>query len=210
MLRKSTTGLCVFLCYSNFSEFRLIKPVKEASTYVITLTNIIPTPQYDIIDFQLTENRIWTLWCNSEGDSNISTFPLNLNAMTNWVSTALEPYGNQLSLEMEAGMDPKQIYSNYIFHSGKFQTHTVFKALMMYCRTHNYMDPYIPMNILKERVCFSIDQDVQNEIATYNLSNRDYLEISSRLWEKFCFCCVSHGSESTDWDLTWNLVIFWV
>lgn len=196
MLRKSTTGLCVFLCYSTFSEFRLIKPNKDSSSYSISLTDVIPTPQYDIIDFQLTENRIWTLWCNSEGDSNISTFPLNLNSITNWVTTALEPFGSQLSLEMESGLDPKQVYCNYIFHSGKFQTHTIFKALMMYCRTHNYMDPCIPMNILKERVCYAIDQDVQNEIASYNFSNRDYLEISSRLWEKFYFSCEQYHMEA--------------
>uniref|UniRef100_A0A336M2C2 CSON008359 protein n=2 Tax=Culicoides sonorensis TaxID=179676 RepID=A0A336M2C2_CULSO len=196
LLRKSPNGLSVFLCYSNYSEFRLLKPVKDGSNYTITLTNIIPTPQYDIIDFQLTEHRIWTLWCNSEGDSNISTFPLNLNTMTNWISTALEPYGNQLSPDIESGRDPKQVYSNYIFHSGRFQTYTIFKALMMYCRTHNYMDPYIPMNVLKERVCFAIDQDVQNEIETCNLSNRDYLEISSRLWEKFYFCCEQYHMEA--------------
>lgn len=197
LLRKSSNGLCVFLCYSKFSEFRLLKCIKDSSAnHTILLTNIIPTPQYDIIDFQLNENRIWALWCNSEGDSSISIFPLNLDAMTNWVSTTLEPFASSASLVSEPGMDPKHVYSNYIFHSGRLKTYTVFKALMMYCRTANFMDPYIPMSLLKERTCYSIDNDVQNEIKMNNLTSRDYQEISSRLWEKFYFCCEQYHMEA--------------
>lgn len=199
LLRQSPAhGLCVFLCYSKFSEFRLLKPQStsnDSSGYSIVLSNIIPMPQYDIIDYQLTSDRIWALWCNTDGESNISTFPLNLNSMTSWMTCELLS-GQQSFIKELTAMDSKQIFSYYIFHSGRFQTFTIFKALMVCSRNANYVNPYLPMNELKERVLAACDADVQNEIIMNNLTAKDYHEIAHRLWEKFYFCCEQYHLEA--------------
>lgn len=199
LLRKTSFGgLCVFLCYSKFSEFRLLKTTgssNNSSGYSIALANIIPMPQYDIIDFQLTANRIWALWCNTEGESNISTFPLNLNTMTSWMTCELLS-GQQSYVKELTAMDPKQVFSYYIFHSGRFQTFTIFKALMVCSRNANFVNPYLPMNELKERVLAACDADIQHEIIVNNLSPKDYHEVAHRLWEKFYFCCEQYHLEA--------------
>lgn len=45
------------------------------------------------------------------------------------------------------------------------------------------------MNLLKEHVCQAIEDELQNEVKDFDVSDDDYLEISTRLWERFYSCC---------------------
>jgi Nucleoporin Nup120/160 len=133
ILKRSTTSttLCVFLSYTNSSEFQLFKPTWDgANTYSIVHTNLITAPQYDLVDFELTDQKLWGLWCNSEGDMHISAYSLEPVSMDCWRTAILEGIsGKQRTIEAE--MDAKHIYCSTIFRPGKFQSSTISKALMV-------------------------------------------------------------------------------
>lgn len=44
-------------------------------------------------------------------------------------------------------------------------------------------------HVLKDYVCQCIESEIQNEIKDYDITDDEYLEISSRLWERFYSCC---------------------
>lgn len=101
-----------------------------ATIYSIVPTNLITAPQFDLIDFQLSDQKLWGLWCNSEGDIHISAYSLDPLMMECWRTAILEGISGKRRT-VEAEMDAKHIYCSNIFRPGKFQSSTISKALMV-------------------------------------------------------------------------------
>lgn len=132
MRRASPTTLCVFLCYATGSEFVTIQTSFDGvSNYMMTRTNLIAASEYDLVDFEINESRIWGLWCNSQVEFNISSISLQPEHGVSWTSAALEPPQDRFTLSGEQAMDPKQAYCSFIFHPGKFQKSVISKALVV-------------------------------------------------------------------------------
>lgn len=190
LLRKSSAAtLCAFLCYSTGSEFVTIQTTNIGTNYSMTRTNMIPAPQYDLVDFEINDSRIWGLWCNSQGFFNVSSFSLTPGNGFNWITAALEPPPDRYSIPVERGVDPREAFCSYIFHPGKFQRNVIAKALTMFRRLNISSDMESPMTVLKDRVCQAVENEIQNEIKEFELSEEEFLEVSSRLWERFYSCC---------------------
>ena len=121
----------MFLSYGNGSEFQLFKPTWDvANSFTIVPTNLITAPHYDLVDFELTDQKLWGLWCNSEGDMHISAYTFEPFSTECWRTAVLEGIsGKRRSVEVE--MDAKHIYCSNIFRPGKFQASTISKALMV-------------------------------------------------------------------------------
>lgn len=133
ILKKSTTSstLCVFLSYGNGSEFQLFKPTWDGgNTFAIVPANLVTAPQYDLVDFELTDEKLWGLWCNSEGDMHISAYVFEPISKECWRTAVLEGISRKRRT-VEAEMDAKHIYCSNIFRPGKFQATTISKALMV-------------------------------------------------------------------------------
>lgn len=133
ILKKSTASnsLCVFLSYTNTSQFQLFQPVWDGSSaYSIAPTLAINAPQFDLVDFEMTNEKIWGLWCNSEGDMHISAYKLEGDENECWRTAILEGISGKRRT-VEAEMDAKHIYCSNIFRPGKFQSSTISKALMV-------------------------------------------------------------------------------
>lgn len=92
-------------------------------------TSTIMAPHYDLIDFDITDTKIWGVWCNTEGSTHISTCLLDPEKEQLWTKSALELTGKILSLTEG---DPESIYCAYIFQPGRFQIETMIKALTVY------------------------------------------------------------------------------
>lgn len=45
------------------------------------------------------------------------------------------------------------------------------------------------MLMLKEHVCQAVEDELQNEVKDFEVTDEEYLEISTRLWERFYSCC---------------------
>lgn len=131
--------ICAFLCHSMGSEFVTIQTNWDGSSnYSLVRVHFIPGPQYDLVDFEINDYRIWGLWCNSQGEFNVSSYSLTPNIT--WISAILESPPDRYSVTVEHGMDPRQTYCSYIFHPGKFQRNVIAKALVVRKVTHAFIN----------------------------------------------------------------------
>jgi len=67
----------------------------------------------------------------------------------------------------------------------------------MFRRSNIYPDTNLPITILKDRVCQAVETEIQNEIKDYELNDEEYIEISTRFWEKFYSCCEQYHLKAT-------------
>ena len=109
-----------------------MKPTWDGgNSFGLVQTDTITAPQFDLVDFELSDQKLWGLWCNSDGDMHISAYLLSPNSMDCWRTAILEGVSGKIRRSVETEMDPKHSYCNYIFYPGKFQSITISKALMV-------------------------------------------------------------------------------
>lgn len=120
--------LCAFLCNSKGSEFVTIRISKDDTSIALQQINVIPSPEFDLIEFDVNAKRIWGLWCNSQGEFNVSSYSLVSNGGYNWSSAGLEILPER---KIEPGSDPRQAYCSYIFYPGRFQREVIDRALVV-------------------------------------------------------------------------------
>lgn len=120
--------LCAFLCNAKGSEFVTIQVVNDGLSITLQQINVIPSPEFDLIEFDVNAKRIWGLWCNSQGEFNVSSYSLISNGGYNWSSAGLEILPER---KIEPGSDPRQAYCSYIFYPGRFQREVIDRALIV-------------------------------------------------------------------------------
>lgn len=59
----------------------------------------------------------------------------------------------------------------------------------MFRRSNILSDPNVSMAVLKDRVCHAVETEIQNEINDFEITDEEYIEISSKFWEHFYSCC---------------------
>lgn len=192
-LRKiSEENFCLFLSHGVQAEFICVSIVADANeaSGINLVQNSVAAPQMDLVDFDATSSHIWALWSNAEGDFHVSAIYLGSNNAIKWVSAALEPPPDRYCLSMEQGVDPRETYCSYIFHPGRFDRNVIAKALYMFRRVNMQFDvKQLSMSVLKEQVCQAIEDEIQNELKDFVVTDEEYLEISTRLWDRFYSCC---------------------
>ncbi|XP_055713609.1 nuclear pore complex protein Nup160 homolog [Phlebotomus papatasi] len=184
--------ICAFMSYTSGCEFVIISILPDplgGTNHSLNLINIILAPNYDLVDYQLTENRIWGLFCNSEGEYKVSSVSLVPGNGVNWVSAGLESLPDRFSVQMEMTTDARQAYCSYIFQPGRFQRSIIAKALVTFRRSNILPDTNYPINLLKDRVCNAVATEIENEIRGLELPDEEYIEISLQFWERFYSCC---------------------
>uniref|UniRef100_A0A182M1D3 Nucleoporin Nup120/160 beta-propeller domain-containing protein n=1 Tax=Anopheles culicifacies TaxID=139723 RepID=A0A182M1D3_9DIPT len=85
----------------------------------------ILAPNYDLIDFKLCDERLWTLWYNAEGETQALFYELRMKdtgdlAPNVWSPIILENISDKEHSVLEDGVDLKDVYCNRIFQSGRF------------------------------------------------------------------------------------------
>ncbi|XP_017110346.1 nuclear pore complex protein Nup160 homolog [Drosophila elegans] len=192
-LRKiSDQNFCLFISHDNLAEFICvsIKPDADEASGLNLVQNSVAAPQMNLVDFDATSTHIWALWSNAEGDFHVSAIYLGSNNSIKWVSAALEPPPDRYCLTMEQGVDPRESYCSYIFHPGRFDRNVIAKALYMFRRVNLQFDvKQLSMSVLKEQVCQAVEDEIQNELKDFVVTDEEYLEISTRLWDRFYSCC---------------------
>uniref|UniRef100_W8B7B0 Nuclear pore complex protein Nup160 n=1 Tax=Ceratitis capitata TaxID=7213 RepID=W8B7B0_CERCA len=201
VLRKiNDTSVCAFLSHSNRSEFLCIDiHIDEATSAGLSLSyrKSIPAPLLDLADFAVTESRIWALWTNAEGEFSISNYPLIRFLGMSWSLAALEPPPDRYCIGNEHSSDPREAYCNYIFQRGKFEREVIAKALFMFRRTNlRFESKHCTLPVLKDQVCQAVEDEIQNEVKEFDVTDEDYLEIATRQWERFYSCCEQYHLKS--------------
>lgn len=66
----------------------------------------------------------------------------------------------------------------------------------MFNRSFTHSGASISTAALKRHVCSYIDGELQNERKQQNISDEEFVELSSNLWEKFYMCCSQYNFEA--------------
>lgn len=67
----------------------------------------------------------------------------------------------------------------------------------MFRRSNMLSDPNVPISVLKDRVCYAIEQEIQNELKDYDVTDDLYIETSFKYWERFYSCCEQYHVKSS-------------
>lgn len=127
LLRKASSDvLCAYLCNSGGSEFVLVRMQPDQNGLTLQKVDVVPAPKFDLIEFDVNTRRIWGLWCNSQGEFNVSSYAFQSNSSCAWSSAGLETLPER---KIEAACDPRHAYCSYIFYPGRFQRDVIDRAL---------------------------------------------------------------------------------
>lgn len=66
----------------------------------------------------------------------------------------------------------------------------------MFRRSNMLSDPNVSLAVLKDRVCYAVEQEVQNELKDIDVTDEVYIETSFNLWERFYSCCEQYHIKS--------------
>lgn len=67
----------------------------------------------------------------------------------------------------------------------------------MFRRSSVLSDVNVPLSALKDRVCYAVDQEVQNELKDFDVTDEMYIETSFKAWERFYSCCEQYHIKAT-------------
>lgn len=68
--------------------------------------------------------------------------------------------------------------------------------MQMFRRSTILADATVPLAVLKERVCVAVETEIQNEISDFDITDEEYIDISSKFWERFYSCCEQYHCKS--------------
>ncbi|XP_035920062.1 nuclear pore complex protein Nup160 homolog [Anopheles stephensi] len=219
ILRSSQSLVALYFSFQTFSEFVIIRPDVSVDSAGGTISAVILkkmctvlAPNYDLIDFKLCDKRLWTLWCNAEGESQALVYELSPNdygdTLQNnvWSPIILENISDKEHSALEVGVDLKDVYCNRIFQSGCFPDKVIRKSLTMFNRNTASIPTStgaVNYNMLrlKRYALTCIESQLQQECTTMRqngpLDNDQIQEISNGLWEKLYLYCVQYRYESS-------------
>lgn len=218
ILRSSRSLVALYFSFQTFSEFVLIRPEVSMdsaggtiSTVVLKKMCTVLAPNYDLIDFKICDERLWTLWCNAEGETQALVYELSPKdsgemVQNVWSPIILENISDKEPSALEVGIDLKDVYCNRIFQSGSFPDKVIRKSLTMFNRntagiTTGTSASNYNMLRLKRYALTCIESQLQQECTTMRqngpLDNDQIQEISNGLWEKFYLYCVQYRYESS-------------
>lgn len=66
----------------------------------------------------------------------------------------------------------------------------------MFRRSNILSDPNVPLSVLRDRVCYAVEQEVQNELKDYDVTDELYIDTSFKYWERFYSCCEQYHVKS--------------
>lgn len=67
----------------------------------------------------------------------------------------------------------------------------------MFRRSNVLSDPNVSFSALKDRVCYAVEQEVQNELKDFDVTDDLYIETSFKAWERFFSCCEQYHIKAT-------------
>lgn len=69
--------------------------------------------------------------------------------------------------------------------------------MQMFRRSNVLSDPNVSFTALKDRVCYAVEQEVQNELKDFDVTDDLYIETSFKAWERFFSCCEQYHIKAT-------------
>ncbi|XP_049540896.1 nuclear pore complex protein Nup160 homolog isoform X1 [Anopheles darlingi] len=211
VLRGSNSLVALYFSFQTFSEFIILRPEGTKDSLVLRNAGTIMAPNFDLIDFKLTDRWLWALWCNAEGEMQTLAYALTADERLAekdanvWLPVVLENATESELPVVDAGTDMRDLYCNRIFHSGLFPDKVIRKTLTMFNRNLAGVvtggATGSTMVRLKRYVLACIESQLQQERSNIRqntpLDDEQLLELSNGLWEKFYLYCTQYSYESS-------------
>ena len=209
LLRKVIDGsdggvaFAAFLCFSDHSQFCVVKPVRTDGQFTLKHVATIYSPEYDLIDFAVTPfGRIVALWTNPDGIPLLryAKFSHTKGEKTGWHEVILEgpPEPTVVPSGGSSKRDPRQCYVKQLFYPGRFSIETLTKTLNIYKRSTDLagggssLGDQMTLQKLKEDICAAVEVEIQNQISEYEISDEDHIAISHAAWARFYSCAIQY------------------
>lgn len=68
----------------------------------------------------------------------------------------------------------------------------------MFGRSNVLSNPTVTLAALKDRVCYAVEQEVQNELTSFDVTDDLYIETSFKAWDRFFSCCEQYHLKATE------------
>lgn len=191
--------VAVYISLPELSQFCIFQTVISGGQYQLIPVSSFCAPEFNMVDFRITENQFWTLWLNTNSEPVILMKNLHIESgrisSSAWINTALNPTSQEIAPTI-GQLDPREVYTQEIFFPGRFSTTTINKAISIYCRS---ADSSIRGNLttkpeqLREKVTMAVENEILSKANENELADDDYLELQLECWERFFSYCVQYN-----------------
>ena len=84
--------------------------------------------------------------------------------------------------------DPRQVYLSALFDPGAFLPSTLLKTVAIFRRSVDGRDESLSLDRLRDEVVIAVENEIQNNLADYEVTDEDYVLASRAAWAKFYLC----------------------
>ncbi|KAF2367203.1 hypothetical protein FHG87_002029 [Trinorchestia longiramus] len=192
--RQMADGSAVVAVWLSFLErqllllYRIFLPssADSAATPVLVHVRTLYPPQHRLVDMRLTDTDVWSLWTDTNNESEVFHCPIELQQHTDTVSRGcgglqsacmLPPPPKAVPLA-DPALDPKEVYLKTLFLPHTFSVSSISRALAIYGRSTT------ADHALQDSVEETLQQQVDN-VAPQDAGPQERYDLALDLWETF-------------------------
>ncbi|CAG9772816.1 unnamed protein product [Ceutorhynchus assimilis] len=183
---ESYSPIAIFMSFPSRGQFHILKPIINNEQITIEVVRVIESVEKMVLDFSLQSNQIW-LACVT-GNTQCSVYMRPMEGGGTWRPVIKEAVHEKEALDGKS--DPRQVYSQHLFHPGRFPLYTLNKSLGTLMKNEVKLTS---VAALKQAICLAIENDIQNQFADIeDITDEEYLEKAKWCWEKFYSSCCQY------------------
>ncbi|KAG8190036.1 hypothetical protein JTE90_000131 [Oedothorax gibbosus] len=176
--------------------FYIFNPNLSSDQCKLQLSSTLFQDSYDLVDFSISKNRVWSLWPSCDNQPIVLTAFLDgsfeSKQQPSWIPVNLEP---QFSRTIDCGRSPQDAYLKEIFKVGRFLPSTITKAISIYSTAKNMsISSNVPLKIenLKNRVIEAVETEILMKTGNTDNLDEGYMDISAECWDRFFSYCIQY------------------
>ncbi|XP_067136973.1 nuclear pore complex protein Nup160 [Centruroides vittatus] len=191
--------LAVYMSLPEQNQFFIFQSRIFSGQCNLAYISTLYAPEYDLVDFHLTDSQLWTLWLNGNSEPIVKfTFidsEENQCKDVSWTLVHLQtPVAKEVFLSLNH-MDPREAYLQEIFKQGRFSVSTIRKAISIYRRiadTSIASDYQSSLTTLKEEVTLAVETEIHSRASEGELTDEEFIDLQMECWHKFFSYCLQY------------------
>ena len=184
--------VCVYLCFQQHSQFLYCRLESQAGQLTVLPLSTVHCPEYDLVSYSATERGLVGVWISSEGDVVVRRSGQAGRAGWETVTTCDNEMTPPEELDLMVEEDPRQLYLSVLFSPGAFLPGTLIKTLAIFRRSVDRDLELLPWERLQTEVVMAVENEIQQSLAEYEVTDDDYVMASRAAWSKFYSCACQY------------------
>jgi len=186
--------VCVYLCFQQHSQFLYCRLESSSGQLTVNPLNTVYCPEYDLVSFTATERGLVGVWISGDGDTVVRRSGHAGHVGWENVTTCDNDMLLPEELENMNEEDPRQVYLAALFAPGAFLPSTLLKTVAIFRRSVDGRDEALGWDRLRGEVIIAVENEIQNNLAEYEVTDEDYVLASRTAWAKFYSCACQYRS----------------